>query len=99
MLQAVAKNGGVVQVNFFNGSDDENFRKAIDAQAKDQAAAIQKFMDERKTQGNPVDYWTDQRFTSGGLGFFEERKQQAAIQSVQFTLFNKGAQIVEIPWK
>jgi membrane dipeptidase len=56
MLQAVAKNGGVVQVNFFNGFDDENFRKAIDAQAKDQAAAIQKFMDDRKTQGKPVDY-------------------------------------------
>ena len=27
MLKAVAKNGGVVQVNFFNGFDDETFRK------------------------------------------------------------------------
>src|SRR5438270_1317483 len=50
MLQAVAKNRGVVQVNFFNGFDDQDFRNAIDAQAKDQAAAIQKFMDERKAQ-------------------------------------------------
>jgi len=56
MLKAVAKNGGVVQVNFFNGFDDENFRKALDEQAKDQAAAIQKFLEEQKVQGKPVDY-------------------------------------------
>ena len=56
MLKAVAKNGGVVQVNFFNGFDDENFRKALEAQAKDQAAAIQKFMDDQKAQGKAVDY-------------------------------------------
>lgn len=56
MLKAVAKNGGVVQVNFFNGFDDENFRKALEAQQKDQAAAIQKFIDDQKAAGKPVDY-------------------------------------------
>jgi membrane dipeptidase len=56
MLKAVAKNGGVVQVNFFNGFDDENFRKALETQSKDQAAAIQKFLDDQKSQGKPVDY-------------------------------------------
>jgi membrane dipeptidase len=56
MLKAVAKNGGVVQVNFFNGFDDENFRKAMEAQKKDQDAAIQKFIDEQKAAGKPVDY-------------------------------------------
>jgi membrane dipeptidase len=56
MLKAVAKNGGVVQVNFFNGFDDENFRKALEAQSKDQAAAIQKFIDDQKALGKPVDY-------------------------------------------
>jgi len=56
MLKAVAKNGGVVQVNFFNGFDDENFRKALEAQAKEQAAAIQKFLDDQKAQGKPADY-------------------------------------------
>ncbi|MFL6307740.1 MAG: dipeptidase [Candidatus Sulfotelmatobacter sp.] len=56
MLKAVAKNGGVVQVNFFNGFDDENFRKALEAQSKDQATAIQKFIDDQKAQGKPVDY-------------------------------------------
>ena len=29
MLRAVAKNGGVVQVNFFNAFIDEDFRKAF----------------------------------------------------------------------
>jgi membrane dipeptidase len=56
MLKAVAQNGGVVQVNFFNGFDDENFRKALEAQQKDQTAAIQKFIDDQKAQGKPVDY-------------------------------------------
>ena len=54
MLRAVAKNGGVVQVNFFNGFDDADFRKAMEAQAKDQAAAIQKYMDQLKAEGKPV---------------------------------------------
>ena len=56
MLRAVAKNGGVVQVNFFSGFDDQNFRNAAEAQAKDQAAAIQKYMDDLKAQGKPVNY-------------------------------------------
>src|ERR1700674_146119 len=33
MLRAVAKNGGVVQVNFYNAFIDENYRKATEAQA------------------------------------------------------------------
>jgi len=56
MLRAVGKNGGVVQVNFFNGFDDEDFRKAIAAQAKDQAAAIAKYTDQLKAEGKPVNY-------------------------------------------
>src|ERR1700688_2888349 len=32
MLRAVAKNGGVVQVNFFSGFLDEDYRKAMEAQ-------------------------------------------------------------------
>jgi len=56
MLKAVAKNGGVVQVNFFSGFVDENFRKASDAQAQDKAAAIKKYMDDMKAAGKPVSY-------------------------------------------
>jgi membrane dipeptidase len=56
MLRAVTKNGGVVQVNFYSGFDDENFRKAMEAQAKDQAAAIQKYTDQLKAEGKPINY-------------------------------------------
>ncbi|MGA2921062.1 MAG: dipeptidase [Candidatus Sulfotelmatobacter sp.] len=56
MLRAVAKNGGVVQVNFFSGFVDEDYRKAMLAQEKDQTAAIQKHIDSLKAQGKPVSY-------------------------------------------
>jgi len=56
MLRAVAKNGGVVQVNFFSGFDDEDFRKANAAQSKDAAAAVEKYIDARKAEGKPVSY-------------------------------------------
>src|SRR5882762_3216813 len=56
MLRAVAKNGGVVQVNFFNGFIDENFRKAMEAQAKDKDTAVQQYVDRMKAEGKPVTY-------------------------------------------
>jgi membrane dipeptidase len=56
MLRAVTKNGGVVQVNFFSGFDDADYRKAMEAQAKDQAAAIQKYIDDLKAAGKSVNY-------------------------------------------
>ena len=56
MLRAVAKNGGVVQVNFFSGFLDEDCRKAMEVQSKDQAAAIKKYVDDLKAQGKPVNY-------------------------------------------
>lgn len=56
MLRAVAKNGGVVQVNFFNGFIDENFRKAAETQSKDQAAAVKKYLEQMKAEGKPVNY-------------------------------------------
>ncbi len=51
MLRAVAKNGGVVQVNFFNAFIDENYRKAFEAQAKERDAAVAAFIKERKDAG------------------------------------------------
>ncbi len=56
MLRAVAKNGGVVQVNFFSGFVDQKYREAMAAQEKDQAAAIQQYIDSLKAQGKPVNY-------------------------------------------
>src|SRR5216683_1334265 len=56
MLRAVAKNGGVVQVNFYSGFLDEEFRKALEAQDEDEKAAVQKYVDSLKAQGKPVNY-------------------------------------------
>jgi membrane dipeptidase len=56
MLQAVAKNGGVVQVNFYSGFVDENYRQAMEAQDKDEKAAIQQYVDSLKAQDKPVNY-------------------------------------------
>jgi len=56
MLHAVARNGGVVQVNFFSAFLDEDYRKAAEAQSKDQAAAVQKYVDSLKAEGKPVNY-------------------------------------------
>jgi membrane dipeptidase len=56
MLRAVAKNGGVVDVNFFSGFDDQNFWNAAKSQAKDKAAAEQKYIDDMKAQGKEVNY-------------------------------------------
>jgi membrane dipeptidase len=56
MLKAVAKNGGVVQVNYFNGFIDENFRKAEEAQRADQEAARQKYIAQKKSEGKEVNY-------------------------------------------
>jgi membrane dipeptidase len=61
MLRAVAKNGGVVQVNFFSAFDDEDFRKAEAAQAKDKAAAVQKYVDQMKAEGKEVNYVEEDR--------------------------------------
>ena len=61
MLRAIAKNGGVVQVNFYNAFIDENYRKAAEAQAKDLDAAVQALKDKMKTDGKAVSYIEEDR--------------------------------------
>lgn len=56
MLRAVAKNGGVVNVNFYSAFDDEAFRKAADAQRKEVDAATQQYIARQKAAGKPVSY-------------------------------------------
>src|SRR5271166_1260646 len=56
MLRAVAKNGGVVQVNFFSGFVDQDYRNADQAQDKEEKAAVQNYLDSLKAQGKPVNY-------------------------------------------
>jgi membrane dipeptidase len=53
MLRAIAKNGGVVQVNFYSAFIDENYRKAAEAQAKDRDAAVKAYTDKMKASYTP----------------------------------------------
>jgi membrane dipeptidase len=61
MLRAVAKNGGVVQVNFYNAFIDEDYRKAADAQNKDRDAAVKAHVDQMKAAGKPATYIDNDR--------------------------------------
>ncbi len=61
MLRAVAKNGGVVQVNFYNAFIDENYRKAAEAQATDRDAAVKAYTDQLKAAGKAVTYLDSER--------------------------------------
>lgn len=56
MLRAMTKNGGVVQVNFFNGFDDEDFWKAAQAQGKERDAAVAAYVAQQKAAGKEVTY-------------------------------------------
>ncbi|HTF44998.1 MAG TPA: dipeptidase, partial [Terriglobales bacterium] len=56
MLRAVGKNGGVVQVNFFSGFDDQKYWDAAQAQAKEQKAAMEDYIAKRKAEGKEVSY-------------------------------------------
>ena len=56
MLRAVAKNGGVVQTNFYSAFIDENYRKAAEAQQKEREAAVEAHVAELKAAGKTVTY-------------------------------------------
>jgi len=56
MLRAMTKNGGVVQVNFFSGFDDQNFWNAAKAQRKESDAAVAAYIEHQKAAGKPVTY-------------------------------------------
>jgi membrane dipeptidase len=56
MLRAVAKNGGVVQANFFDAFIDENYRKAAEAQKNESEAAVEARIAALKAAGKPVTY-------------------------------------------
>jgi len=56
MLQAVAKNGGVVQVNFYSGFVDENYHQASISIGKQAAEAIRVFEENQKVEGKTIPY-------------------------------------------
>src|SRR5207302_3722462 len=56
MLRAVAKNNGVVMVNFYAGFIDENFLKADAAQSKEREAAVQEALAKERDEGKKPEY-------------------------------------------
>jgi membrane dipeptidase len=56
MLRAVAKNGGVVHVNFFSAFDDQKYLDAFLAQSKERDAAVEQAIAKKKAAGQPVTY-------------------------------------------
>lgn len=58
MLKAIAKNNGVVMVNFFSGFDDQNFWNAAKAQQKEEAAAVEAYIAQQQAAGKKPE-WID----------------------------------------
>ncbi|HSZ02722.1 MAG TPA: dipeptidase [Terriglobales bacterium] len=63
MLRAVAKNGGVIDVNFFAGFLDQNYWNAVQAQQKEQEAATRAYLEKLKAEGKQVTYADEDRIT------------------------------------
>jgi membrane dipeptidase len=63
MLRAVAKNGGVVDVNFFAGFLDQNYWNAAQAQKKEQEAATHDYLEKLKAEGKQVTFADEDRIT------------------------------------
>ena len=61
MLRAVAKNGGVVDVNFFSGFDDQGYWDAAKAQTKERDAAGKEYMDKLKAAGKTPTYEDEEK--------------------------------------
>ncbi|HXW93378.1 MAG TPA: dipeptidase [Terriglobales bacterium] len=61
MLRAVAKNGGVVDVNFYSGFDDQSFWDAAQAQSKEKQAAIHEALEKLKAEGHTPTYADEDR--------------------------------------
>ncbi|HWR13686.1 MAG TPA: dipeptidase [Terriglobales bacterium] len=68
MLRAVAKNNGVVMVNFYSGFIDEDYRKAYEAQKPEREKAVQEMKDHLRAQGQDPDK----------VGQFDVEKEMAA---------------------
>jgi membrane dipeptidase len=61
MLRAVAKNGGVVDVNFFSGFDDQKFWETAQEQRAAQQQAIHDYLEKLKAEGKPPSYLDEDR--------------------------------------
>jgi membrane dipeptidase len=57
----VATNGGVVDVNFYSGFDDQSYWDANKAQEKERDAAVKEHLDKLKAEGKTPSYMDEER--------------------------------------
>src|ERR1700739_442257 len=67
MLRAVAKNGGVVQVNFYSGFDDARYMEASEAQKKERDAAIEAALAKKRAAGEKVTFEDEDRLQTAWM--------------------------------
>ncbi len=60
MLRAVAKNGGVVDVNFYSGFDDQSYWDANKTQEKERDASVKEYLDKLKAEGKTPSYMDEE---------------------------------------
>jgi len=63
MLRAVARNGGVVDVNFFSGFVDQSYWNAAKTQQKEQDAVIHDYLEKLKAEGKQATFADEDRIT------------------------------------
>jgi membrane dipeptidase len=61
MLRAVSKNGGVVDVNFYSGFDDQAYWDAEQAQKEERDAAVKGYVDKLKAEGKTPSYMDEEK--------------------------------------
>jgi len=61
MLRAVEKNGGVVDVNFYSGFDDQAYWDAEQAQKEERDAAVKGYVDKLKAEGKTPSYMDEEK--------------------------------------
>ena len=82
MLRAVARNGGVVDVNFFSGFDDQSYWDAAKAQARDRDAAIAAYVAKKRAAGETVTYSDEDRLEREWMAKIPRPPLKALIDNI-----------------
>jgi membrane dipeptidase len=90
MLRAVAKNGGVVQVNFYSGFDDPKFLEASQAQAKERDAAIEVALAKKRAAGERVTYLDEDRVEAEWLAKIPRPPLASLIDQIVYVAKTAG---------
>jgi membrane dipeptidase len=82
MLRAVTKNGGVVDVNFFSGFDDQTYWNAAKAQRKEQEAAIKAALEKIRAEGKTPTYMDEERLSREWMAKIPRPPLKSLIENI-----------------